>query len=133
MEPAGGEWTGIIFAFFFFLGRRRQIRLILFMFQTVQFHCQPSEIQRKAPEVLGNRFRPAAGSHRAYSGSKGNQSVKQQHASFDSDTLGQISCGRSQLYAQLATRPDVRTLPSMCSIKLLSSLKSLPLRLCLFE
>lgn len=28
--------------------------LILFMFQTVQFHCQPSEIQRAIPEVLEN-------------------------------------------------------------------------------
>lgn len=72
-------------------------------------------------------LRPAVGSHRAYSGVKGNQSVKQQHTSFDSNKLWQISRGHSLLYVQLTRGSGVSTLLSMRCIKLLSNLESPPL------
>lgn len=106
--------------------------LILFMFQTVQFHCHHLKFKERTGGA-GEMFRPAVGSHIDYSGVKGNQSVKQQNTSSDSNKLWHISCGLSQPYVRFDRRPGVRTLLSMRCIKLLSNVKFPPSMSLLFE
>lgn len=102
---------------------KKKKHLILFMFQTVQFHCQLPEVQRRPQRCWENV------SGLQYAAIELTQALKvisqvAAHTSFDSNKLG---------HAQFARCPGLRILLSICYIKLLSNFKSFPLCLCLLN
>lgn len=95
-----GECTGGYLCFPFWRKRRRRKNpLILFMFQTGQFPCKPSETQRVAPEVLekclGLQLREAVKVISRWSSS----------TPFNTNKRGQLSRRHSQLCVQFARSP----------------------------